>query len=145
MDLWHILVIIGIIAFIFEIFTAGFISGSIGVGFLFAALGNYLRFETKWQILLFTFGVGLTYFLIKPLITKYGYNKTTASTNQDALLDKKGIVTEEINNIRNNGRVKIDGDDWKAIAENNDIIKVGTTVRVVALDSITLIVKPLNK
>lgn len=144
MEEWHILVTIGIVAFIFEIFTAGFISGSIGVGLLFAAIGNYLGLETKWQILLFAFGVALTYFLIRPIITKYGYRKNKVKTNQDALIGKTGKVTQEINPSKNTGRVSIDGDDWKATNKNNEIIKIGTTVKVVVIDSIILIVEPLN-
>ncbi len=144
MEEWHILVTIGIIAFIVEIFTAGFISGSIGIGLLFSAVGNYFGLETKWQILLFAFGVGLTYFLIRPIITKYGYRKNRIKTNQDALIGKSGTTTQEINNNQNTGRVSIDGDDWKAKTENNEIIKIGTTIKVVAIDSIVLIVEPLN-
>jgi membrane protein implicated in regulation of membrane protease activity len=144
MEEWHILVTIGIIAFIVEIFTAAFISGSIGIGLLFAAFGNFVGLETKWQILLFAFGVTLTYFLIRPIITKYGYRKNNITTNQDALIDKIGTVTQEINHFENTGRVKIDGDDWKAKTENNEIIKIGTAIKVVAIDSIVLIVKPLN-
>lgn len=144
MEEWHILVTIGIIAFIVEIFTAGFISGSIGIGFLFSAVGNYFGLETKWQILLFSFGVALTFFLIRPIITKYGYRKNRIKTNQDALIGKSGTATQEINNNQNTGRVSIDGDDWKAKTENNEIIKIGTTITVVTIDSIILIVKPLN-
>ena len=144
MEEWHILVTIGIIAFIVEIFTAGFISGSIGNGLLFSAVGNYFGLETKWQILLFAFGVGLTYFLIRPIITKYGYRKNRIKTNQDALIGQSGITTQEINNKQNTGRVSIDGDDWKAKTENNKKIKIGTTIKVVAIDSIVLIVEPLN-
>ncbi len=144
MEEWHILVTIGIIAFIVEIFTAGFISGSIGIGLLFSAVGNYFGLETKWQILLFSFGVALTFFLIRPIITKYGYRKNRIKTNQDALIGKSGATTQEINNNQNTGRVSIDGDDWKAKTENNEIIKIGTTIKVVAIDSIILIVKSLN-
>jgi len=144
MEEWHILITIGIITFIIEIFTAGFISGSIGIGLLFAAAGNYLGLETKWQILLFAFGIGLTYFLIRPIITKYGYRKNIVKTNQDALINKTGIVTQEINHHNNTGRVKIDGDDWRVSSEKNEIIKVGTTVKVVSIDSIILFVKPLK-
>jgi len=144
METWHILVSIGVIAFIFEIFTAGFISASIGIGFLFAATGIYFGLDVKWQILLFAFGVGLTYFLVRPLITKFGYRNDKIKTNKDALINKPGIVTEEINPLKNSGRIKIDGDDWKARSSNNEIIKTGTTVSVIDIDSIILIVKPLN-
>jgi membrane protein implicated in regulation of membrane protease activity len=144
MEGWHILVTIGIIAFIIEIFTAGFILGSIGIGFLFTAIGNYFGLETKWQILLFAFGVGLTYFFIRPIITKFGYRKGNVKTNKDGLIGKTALVSQEINHFENTGRVKIDGDDWKASSTNNDIIKVGTSVKVVAIDSIILFVQPLN-
>ena len=144
MEGWHILIIIGIFAFIIEIFTAGFISGSIGIGLLFAAIGNYFGLETKWQILLFSLGIALTYFLIRPIITKYGFKNNNIKTNQSALIGKRGTVSQEINVIKNSGRITIDGDDWKAKTENNDIIKIGTIVKVVAIESIVLIVKPLN-
>lgn len=144
MEIWHILVAIGIIAFIVEIFTAGFISGSIGIGLLFAALANYFGLATEWQILIFAAGVALTYFLIRPLITKYGYRKSTIKTNQDALVDKTGTVIEKIDNQNNTGRVKIDGDEWRAKTRNNEVIDIGATVKVVAIESIILIVKPLN-
>lgn len=144
METWHILITFGIIAFIAEIFTTGFISGAIGIGLIFAATGNYFGLEIKWQILLFAFGVAITYFLIRPIITKYGYRKDKVKTNRDALIDKIGIVTEEINPLNNSGRIKIDGDNWMAKSLNNEIIQIGTTVTVVEIDSIVLIVKPLN-
>ena len=144
METWHILIALGIIAFIAEIFTAGFISGAVGIGFIFAAIGNYFGLEVKWQILLFAFGVALTYFLIRPIITKYGYRKDKVRTNKDALIKKNGIVTEEIHPIKNTGRIKIDGDDWRAKSLHNEIIQIGTIVTVVDIESIILIVKPLN-
>jgi membrane protein implicated in regulation of membrane protease activity len=144
MEVWHILIIIGIIAFIAEIFTVGFISGSIGIGLIFAAIGNYFGLDTKWQILVFSFGVALAFFLIRPIVIKFGFRNQNQKTNQDALIDKKGIVIQEINANKNTGRVTIDGDDWKATTKNNDIIQIGTTIKVVAIDSIILTVKPLN-
>ncbi|MCF8379326.1 MAG: NfeD family protein [Bacteroidales bacterium] len=144
METWHILITIGIIAFIFEIFTAGFISASIGIGLLFTATGNYFGLEIKWQILLFAFGVAITFFLIRPIITKYGYSKNMTKTNKDALIDKIGKVTQEINTEKDTGRVSIDGDDWKAVSKNNDIIEVGRNVRIIDIDSIILFVEPLN-
>jgi membrane protein implicated in regulation of membrane protease activity len=144
METWHILITIGIIAFIVEIFSAGFISGSIGIGFIFAAIANYFGLDTKWQILIFAFGLALTYFLIRPIITKYGYRKSKVKTNQDALIDKTGTVNEKIDNLQNTGRVSIDGDNWRAKTRNHEIIEIGTTVKVVAIESIILIVEPLN-
>jgi len=144
METWHILAAIGVVAFIIEIFTAGFIAGSVGIGFFFAAAGSYFGLAVEWQILLFAVGVTLTYFLIRPLINKYGYEKEQVKTNRDALIGRTGKVTEEINSEKNTGRVAIDGDDWKAVTRQNDPIPAGTTVKVVDIDSIILFVEPLN-
>lgn len=144
MDTWYILLTIGIIAFIIEIFTTNFIFASIGIGFFFSAFGSYISLSTHSQIILFALGVGLNYFFVKPIITKYGYRNNHIKTNKDALINKKGVVSEEINSSLNTGRVKIDGDDWKAKSLNNKIIKLGTVVQIIEIDSIVLIVKPLN-
>lgn len=144
METWHIFITIGIIAFITEIFTPGFVFGSIGVGAIFFSVGSYFELELKWQISSFTFGVALTFFLIRPLMAKYGYGKDKIKTNQDALIDKIGIVTEEINQLCNTGRISIDGDDWKVKTSSNETVETGKKVKVVAIDSIILIVEPLN-
>ena len=143
MQTWQILVAAGIVAFILEIFTTGFISGSAGIGFFFAAAGSYFGLSAPWQILLFALGMALTYFLIRPLVNKYGYREPV-KTNRDALIGKTGKVTEEINPETHTGRVAIDGDDWKARPANNETIPAGSTVEVVEIDSIILFVKPLN-
>ena len=145
METWHILIAVGIVAFILEMFTAGFISASVGIGLIFASIGSYAELEVKWQISLFSLGVILTYFLIRPIITKYGYTNDEAKTNKDALVGKSGNVTEEINSSKNTGRVSIDGDDWKAVSKNNEVIPLGEIVEIKEIDSIILIVKSLKK
>lgn len=144
MEIWHILVSTAILAFTIEIFTAGFISASVAIGLLLAATGNYLGLEVEWQILLFSLGLTISFFLIRPIITKYGYKETHVQTNRDALIAKKGTVTEEINEPNNTGRISIDGDDWKAKSSNKTIIKKGTIIKVIDVESIILIVEELN-
>ena len=80
MEVWHILITLGIVFFIIEIFTTGFISGSVGIGLIFAAIANYLGLDVKWQIVIFAFGVALTYFLIRPLFNKFGYRHKDLKT-----------------------------------------------------------------
>ena len=140
MEAWHILVTLGIIALIAEIFTAGFISSAIGVGLFFAAIGNYLDLDAKWQILLFALGLALAYLFIRPIMMKYGYGSDKIETNQGALIGRTGVVTEEINNKLNTGRIRIDGDDWKARIIDDGAIKLGEVVEVVGVKSIILIV-----
>jgi len=141
MEVWHVLITLGIVAFIAEIFTSGFISGSVGFGFMLAAIGSYFGLDLVWQILIFAIGVALTYFLIRPFMMRFGYDKQSQKTNLDALIDRKAIVIEEINPENNTGRVKIDGDDWQARTTVNEVIAKGTEVKVVYIESIILYVK----
>lgn len=143
MEIYHILILLGIIAFIGEIFTAGFISGAIGVGFFFAAISNYLQLETKWQILSFSIGLILTFFFVRPILNKIGFSKDTPQTNSDGLIGKIGIVKEQIDGNTTMGIVSIDGDHWQAKSIDDTIIEIGHKVEVVNISSIILFVKPL--
>jgi membrane-bound ClpP family serine protease len=49
-----------------------------------------------------------------------------------------------IDNSLNKGRVLVEGDDWKAIAVNDEIIPEGERIEVVKVNSTILIVKPLK-
>ena len=80
---------------------------------------------------------------VRPFVVKFLLKqKYEVLTNADALVGRQAIVTEEINPDKNTGRVKIDGDDWKA--EAAEFIAVGEKVEVVSRDSIILNVKPIK-
>ena len=51
------------------------------------------------------------------------------------------MVSEEINPQTGTGRVAIDGDDWKAESDDDQLIEKGTRVVVVSRESIILTVK----
>lgn len=144
-EMWHIIAAIGVLAFVVEVFTAGFVAGSVGVGLFLSAIGSYFSLEVKWLILLFALGVGITYFLFRPLIVKYGYkNSHHVKTNQDAFIGRKGLITEEVNEAKQTGRIKIDGVEWNARTEEGGIILSGQYAEVLAVESIVLIVKSLK-
>ena len=57
------------------------------------------------------------------------------------MIGRSAIVVEMIDNKRGKGRVKIDGDIWKAISLDDSIIEVNEKVVIIQIDSIVLIVK----
>ena len=140
MEQYHIIIIIAIIFFIIEIFTSGFLAASIGIGFLFAALGNYLDTSTEWQVYLFTIGIFLSFIGIRPLLKKLDVDE---STNSDRLIGMEALVVEKIGE-KFLGRIKIDGDVWQAKSINGEEIEKGTMVKIVNYQSIILIVKLLK-
>ena len=67
-------------------------------------------------------------------------NKEQRVSNADAIIGRIGRITERIE-PNEYGRVKIDGDYWKAQANNNTAIEEGTQVRIVKLESIIVTVE----
>ena len=145
MEIYHILIIAAILAFVVELLTAYFFAASVAIGFLFAAIGNYFDATTEWQIYIFSFGVIISFFGIRPFFNKIAYTSDDRKTNQHAMIGKTAIVTEEINSENGTGLVKLDGDIWKAKTIADDkIIALNKQVEIVNIDSIVLTVRLIN-
>lgn len=144
MEIWHIWVIIALIFVIIEIFTSGFAVMCISIGALFGAIASALDWEFKWQILVFAIGTIIALLTIRPLVYKVFYNKTQEiKTNAEAIIGRRAITTERIEGELHPGRVKVDGDEWKAISLETAPIEVGEAVEITALNSIIVTVKKL--
>ena len=135
--------IAAIVLVIVEILTAGFGSICFAVGAGFAALAAGLGVESiAWQIAIFVAISLLTFIFLRPIVVRFLEKKSKdVKTNADALVGRKGIVSERIDASQHTGRVAIDGDDWKAISVDGSVIEKGIEVEIVKLDSIILTVK----
>ena len=145
MEVYQIWLLVAIILVILEIATAGFgvICFAIGAGFaaFIAGLGGNLT----WQIIVFAAVSLLTFIFLRPVVIRFLEKRSKdVKTNADALVGRKGIVSERIDAAQHTGRVAIDGDDWKAVSEDGSVIEKGQTVEIVKLDSIILTVKSIN-
>ncbi|MCG6187520.1 NfeD family protein [Maribellus maritimus] len=144
-ELWHIWLLIALISFIMEIFIPSFILFNFGIGALVGSLAAGLDLSMEWQIVLFSSGTLMSFFLVRPVMKKVAYKHSEdRKTNVDAMVGRQAKVTEEISNENNRGRVLLDGDNWQARSLNSDEIPAGTTVEIVQLNSIVLIVKKIN-
>ena len=143
MEIYIVWLIAALVLLIVEIFTVSFVVVCFSLGAVFAALGAYLGLSVLWQLLIFSVVSFLAFVFVRPFVVKFLLKqKDEVLTNADALVGRQAIVTEEINPDKNTGRVKIDGDDWKA--ESAEFIAVGEKVEVVSRDSIILNVKPIK-
>ena len=144
MDPWHIWVIVALVFVIIEMFTTGFAVMCISFGCLFGAIASALDWELKWQLLLFAIGTALAFMTVRPLVYKFFYKKENeVKTNADALIGRKAVALERIEGELHPGRVKVDGDDWKAISLEAEPIEAGEAVEITAINSIILTVKKL--
>ena len=144
MEVWHIWVIVALVFVIVEIFTTGFAVMCISFGCLFGAAASALEWDVKWQLLAFAVGTVLAFMTVRPLVYKFFYKKgQEVKTNAEALVGRRAIVTERIEGELHPGRVKIDGDDWKAVCESAEPIEVGAAVEITAINSVILTVKKI--
>lgn len=112
----------------------------------FAGLASFMEAGIEVQLLAFSVGTLISFFGVRPFILKYGHKKSgDLKTNVDALVGKIGRVTVTIDNAQDQGRIAIEGDDWKAMSENNEIINAGERVQIVKVDSTIVTVKLINK
>jgi len=79
-------------------------------------------------------------FVRPPLVRKLHAGEENRISNADALIGKRGTVTETVK-AGGHGYVKIDGDEWRSVSTDGQEIPEGTPVTVVARDSIILTVE----
>lgn len=143
MEPWQIWIIVALGFFILEIFTPGFAVACLSIGAIGSAIGTAFGCELKFQILIFALVTLLAFVLIRPLVLKFFYSKSeNVATNVDALIGRQAIVSEEIKPVIG-GRVKVDGDDWKAVTADGKSVEAGKIVRILKVDSVILTVEEI--
>lgn len=139
---WLILFVVFLIA---ELVTAGaLVSIWFCVGALVALAAAYFGVALWLQVgLFFLVSVGLL-LAMKPFLKKHMEPKISA-TNADRILKNKGVVVEEINNLKGTGAVKIDGKTWTARNVDGDpVIPVNEEVLVVGIEGVKAMVKKVE-
>ena len=146
MDLspWHWWAIAALLLFILEIFTPAFLAASAGIGCLLAAACAGMGWGIELQLLAFSVGTAASMFSVRPFMKRYG-GGAGIPTNVDALAGKIGRVSERIDHRANTGRVIVDGDDWRAVTENDQAVEAGSRVQVIRVDSTILLVRPIDQ
>ena len=142
MDYYYWL-IAAIVLVIVEILTAGFGSICFALGAALAALAAGLGVDSiVWQIAIFVVVSLLTFIFLRPVVMRFLDKKSKdVKTNADAIIGRKGVVSERIDASQHTGRVAIDGDDWKAVSEDGAIIEKGDDVEIIKRDSIIVTVR----
>lgn len=119
--------------------TAGLVSIWFCAGSLVALIATWLGASLPVQIGLFVVVSLIAMAIIRPIARKW-FQPRLQKTNADRILEQEGVVTEEIDNLRGQGQVKIGGIVWTARAAQEEILPVGTRVRVVRIEGVKAIV-----
>ena len=136
--MWGFWLIVSGIFFILEIFTTGFLIFWLGIAGLLTMIVSFFTSSIAIQTAVFVVSSIILILLTRPLINKFLKidKDDLVPTNIYRLKDKEGIVVEDIDNINSKGKVKVQGELWGAIADED--LKEGTHIKVLSVDGVKL-------
>jgi membrane protein implicated in regulation of membrane protease activity len=139
---WQLWMLAAVVFFILEMFTPSFFMACIAIGCAAGGLSALLGGSAVAQLLLFSLATLVAFVGVRPFALRYLYGKSEhVRTNVDSLTGRRARVSERIDPSTGQGRVVVDGDDWKAVAEGNAVVEKDEQVEIVRVDSVVLIVK----
>ena len=141
--MWQIWLILAGIFFIGEIATTGFLVFWFGVGALLAMASSFFTSSIILQTVIFIISSTILILVTKPFVKKFVDIKTT-NTNAYSIIGKNALVIKEIDPIQSIGQIKVDGEVWSAESQNNEVIPKGSEVKVIAIEGVKAIVKPVK-
>lgn len=141
--MWPLWLIVAGLCFVLEIYTVGFFIFLFGIGALVALVVSLFTPNLFIQIVTFLVTSILLLPLSKPLTKKLTRSAKTTQTNYHSIINKQGIVSENIDCDNATGQIKVKGEVWSAIADTN--IKKGEKIRVIEIDGVKAKVEKLEK
>ena len=143
-NMWQLWLLVCLLCLILELTSGDFFIMCFSLGALAALVATPFT-GFVGQLVVWMLGTVLCLLFVRPAMLKYFHKKDSdRPSNADALMGRTGTVIQTIV-AGDHGRVKIDGDDWKAVSAATTDIPVGTKVKVVGRDSIILTVTPVNQ
>ena len=94
------------------------------------------------QIVVFAVVSGAMLALLRPMLQKFFIPKLT-KTNVDSVIGSVGLVTEGIDNLTAQGRVKIGGMSWAARSTSGEALPVDTKIKVDRVEGVKVFVSPV--
>ncbi len=134
---WLVIVAVCVIV---EMISLGLTSIWFAGGALVSAIVAGFNGPLWLQVVLF-FVVSVVLLLFtRPMAEKH-LNSKLEKTNLDSLIGSKAIVISTINNLEETGQIKLNGIEWTARSNSDDIIGAGVTVNIIDIQGVKAIVE----
>lgn len=141
-NMWQVWAVLAVLGLILELTSGDFFIMCLAIGATGAAITAPFA-NLYWQIGVFAIVSLFSLFQVRPFVLRYLHNNEEKRvSNADALLGRKGRVSETIP-AGGFGYVAIDGDQWRAVAANDEEIAEGTRVKIVSRESTIVTVEQL--
>ncbi len=141
---WLIWFLSAIVLIVAEMFTPGFWLACLAVGCVAAGLVGLIPFAgLTLETVAFAATSLASMIGLRPLMLRRFQLGPGGGvrTGVDALLGKRGVVLERIDPVSRQGRVKVDGEDWRGASVDDTPIEVGARITVIQVDGTTLMVE----
>ncbi|MBQ6814845.1 MAG: NfeD family protein [Lachnospiraceae bacterium] len=138
MVFWLVLTILCVVV---EIATVGLVSIWFAGGALIACFLAIAEIHViiQWSVFLL---VSLALVIFTRPLAERSLNKNRTKTNYEGIIGKVVRVTERIDNINETGTALVNGQEWTARAESDNIVfEQGEVAQVVNITGVKLIVK----
>lgn len=133
--------VVFIVMVIIELVSPALVSIWFALGALVTLIASLIGLDSiVWQFVLFVIVSVIALIATRPLAKKYLKSKQQP-TNADMLIGRDGQCIVAIDNLKSQGRVKIDGMEWTAREADGLEIPEGATVTVTGIEGVKLIVK----
>lgn len=134
-----------ILFLVVEAFTVGLTTIWFAAGALVAMIACVLGLGTLGQFILF-FAVSLVLLIFtRPVAIKY-MNPHRIRTNYEDAVDKTVKITERVDNINGTGTAVLNGQEWTARMQQDDmVLEKGELAKVAVVEGVKLILVPLSE
>ncbi|WP_372590099.1 NfeD family protein [Fervidobacterium thailandense] len=138
-------IVLGVVLMVIEIFTPTFFVFWFGLGSLAAAIVAYFWENTIVELLTFIIVSGALVLSTRKLAKKIT-GEQPRSINVDEIVGKEALVIERIDNKAGTGIVKVNGDMWRAMADDDDAqYEKGQKVVILKVEGAHVVVKSVEK
>ena len=144
LDIWLIWMVVAAVFVIGEIFTLGFFLLWFGIGAAVAGILAIFGLGGSWQWGAFAVVSGVLFVVSRRFAERFS-KKQPPGIGADRFIDKKGVVLEEVDNIKNTGRIRMGKEEWRAESDTGEVILVGKMVGVTRLVGTHVVVKILKE
>ena len=109
-------------------------------GSLTAMICAALNLNITVQIVAFIIASTILLICTRPLVKRLMKN-STEKTNVDAIIGKTAVVTDDIDNLKENGTVKLGGVIWTARSADNTVINKDSVVTIEKVEGVKVYVR----
>ncbi|MYC96422.1 MAG: NfeD family protein [Caldilineaceae bacterium SB0661_bin_32] len=137
-------IVLAVLFFLFEIFTAGFVLLCFGIGALGAALVAFMGAGMAWQIVVFIVVTIAAVVLARPFadrISRPGVQPIAGNR----MIGKWGVVLQTVDPLEGTGMVRVESERWRAESMESVPLEVGEVVKVVGVDGVRLQVQSADE